>query len=480
MRHIPGVVDVVIAAASNFGGTVKGSSCEEDETQGAPGNGSMLEWEHGLYSGGGGEGTAEEARKKCYSVLLSKLHKLIDSMEFDSADELIANAINSEDDTLHEVLYSDLLKTDQVERLIRIQSPRLEKFLNATDKGLLWRHHIVHGRHSEACSLMSARGLSKEKISLDERIACFTRAVNSAVAVEGAGEDHLFQLSQLKEYLEVAGVQRQVLSAISTQVREGTCEAEVEDDLNFRLLDVSEMYNDICGPYCLWELCLVILLICNMSDQDNIRLLWRAIICDELPADSENEDVLAHLLDMRTGVPVRAGVVQGLFEDGDWIMRVKNKLISVARGLWGRGSDYTVPLDMLAFELEGLRRCWGECSEPGAGRGEGGDKGNWVIAAFIEIGIEWSTLVDCYCNVLSDRERKGADRSERLHYLRAIVEILSKWCREGAAASGGGLRRGGGTLTLDNVKSQLQTLVGGGDAVEEVFTQVREIESMLR
>ena len=200
----------------------------------------LFEWEHGLYSNGGGDGTAEEARKKCYDVLLQKLHKLIElkevrpneeqsdelaksslvtktrswcctrrassvtnaivfthhsnascdslrSSQFDAADEMMSNAICSEDNLLHSVLYDNLLKTKQIERLIRIQSPRLEKFLNDVDKSLLWRFYVFHGRHSDACVLMSTTGLSKDRITLDERIACFTRAVNSAVAMSGGG-----------------------------------------------------------------------------------------------------------------------------------------------------------------------------------------------------------------------------------------------------------------------------------------------------
>ena len=95
VRAIPGLVDVVIATASNFGGTVKGSNCEDDEVMGTNMN-QLFEWEHGIYSNGGGDGTPGEARRKCYDVLLGKLHRLIEGKEFDAADELMSIAICSE------------------------------------------------------------------------------------------------------------------------------------------------------------------------------------------------------------------------------------------------------------------------------------------------------------------------------------------------------------------------------------------------
>ena len=67
----------------------------------------------------------------------------------------------------------------------------------------------------------------------------------------------------------------------------------MEEDITNRLLDVREIYNDVCGPFCLGELCLSILLVCVMSDHDNIRLLWKAIIVDEIAADSKKHNLSA-------------------------------------------------------------------------------------------------------------------------------------------------------------------------------------------
>ena len=126
IRAIEGIVDVVIATAANFGGTVKGSGCEDDSGDASVDVPGLFDWEQGIYSGigGGGGSSSEEARKKCYSVLVSKLHMLIDLGENEVADQFIGFATYSEDEMLHEYLYADLLATSEAERLIRINSKR--------------------------------------------------------------------------------------------------------------------------------------------------------------------------------------------------------------------------------------------------------------------------------------------------------------------------------------------------------------------
>ncbi|GMH52295.1 hypothetical protein TrLO_g7231 [Triparma laevis f. longispina] len=460
IRAVEGIVDVTIATAANFGGTVKGSGAEDDEGDASVDVPGLFEWEQGIYSGvgtGTGGSTSEDARKKCYAVMIAKLHSLIDLREDEKADQLIGFATYSHDEMLHEALYSDLLATGEAERLIRINSPRLEAYLSRHDLSLLWRFYVVHNRPNDACVLMTSRGLSKERIPIDERVASFSRALQFD---DGN--------SELRERLEVAALQRQVLSSISELVKEGTVDASVEDEIRYRLLDLSELYNDVCGPYTLWADCLSILLVSGMQNIENVELLWKALICDSLADDCENEAVLAHLLNMREGVPSRPSSSRGtMFESGEWIASVKNVVVSTGRNLWGRGGDYTVPLKMLIFELEGLRRCWaaiGKTSE------------NFVIQVFLDIGVAPLDILDGYLATLTDREALGADKLERLHYIRGICEILQVVVREHSSAN---LRK-----IIDNVISQTESLVVVGSQhageVENLLEVLKQFEGRVR
>ena len=41
------------------------------------------------------------------------------------------------------------------------------------------------------------------------------------------------------------------------------------------------------------------------------------------------------------------------FENGEWIPRLRNRVTSLGKELFGKGADYTFPLDLLVNELEG-------------------------------------------------------------------------------------------------------------------------------
>jgi len=156
-----------------------------------------------------------------------------------------------------------------------------------------------------------------------------------------------------------------------------------------------------------------------------------------------------------------------MFESGEWIASVKNVVVSTGRNLWGRGGDYTVPLKMLIFELEGLRRCWaaiGKTSE------------NFVIQVFLDIGVAPLDILDGYLATLTDREALGADKLERLHYIRGICEILQVVVREHSSPN---LRK-----IIDNVISQTESLVVVGSQhageVENLLEVLKQFEGRVR
>ena len=486
---IGGIVDVCVKVAANFGGSVKGTRGEEDEGGGegvgvlsnfGGNNMDVLEWERGLYhedGGVGGEGggagggsmiTVQQARHNAYGKMLECVEKLVGASEHDLADLMISHMVSSEDDLLHAELYAWLLKNNQTERLIRISgSKRLEKYLLEVDVGLLWRHYVVHERKEEASQLMSGRGCSGEKVRLDERMACFSRV----------GGDDL----ENKERLEVAGLQKMILEQLKVEAKVGDVERDIVEDVEYRLLGVNEMYNDLAGPMGMWEICLSILQCCEMRDGEGIALLWKALICECLPQVSGNDLVQAHLVNLAEGVPERGRGVEGGFDDGSWIPILKNRVVEVGRNHFGKGStDYIVPLDMLVFELEGLRRCWDEVKGEG---GAGGGEANWVIQALLEVGVEYGRLLQVYMGVLQNRESQAADGAERLHYLGGIVEVVVRWVKFGDKDSLKRAMAQGLRSVVDEVKGGLEALSGveGGEGVvEHLIFQMRSVEAILR
>lgn len=48
--------------------------------------------------------------------------------------------------------------------------------------------------------------------------------------------------------------------------------------VRFKLLSISELFHEVCLPYKLWDLCLLILHVSKHSDTDLIARLWRSFI----------------------------------------------------------------------------------------------------------------------------------------------------------------------------------------------------------
>jgi len=516
---IGGIVDVCIKVASNFGGTVKGTEGEDDDgadsgqlAQFGGRSSDVLEWEHGLYheqdgGGGGGGGVVGggvgvgggfgfstaivavtdarsplDARIICYETMLKCIEKLTEYGEFQLVNRMISLMVASEDDMLHDKLYGWLLQNDQTERLIWIAgSKRLEKYLREVDINLLWRHFVVHDRHDEASQLMSSRACSGERISLDERLACFSRV----------SSDDL----ENKARREEAGLQKMILDQIKIKARDGQIDPDVVDRIEYQLLGPSEMFNDIAGPNFLWEICLSIMQCCDSRDTETIEKLWMFLVCECVPVDSDYNEVQGHLraTQQKYEVEDRGRTQPGKFDDGSWQAVLKSKLIEVGRNHYGRGSDYIVPIGLLVYELEGLRRRWKMIrGEGGGGGGGGGGQGggapreepNWIIFAFLEIGVEYGTLLQEYRAVLQDRESQcAADGGERLNYLCSIVEIISRWIKSGDKESLQRAMQQGLRSQVDDFKAELEGLSGTpgcADEARELVIRLRESEKYLR
>ena len=62
--------------------------------------------------------------------------------------------------------------------------------------------------------------------------------------------------------------QRRSLDAMQSAVQRVRC----------KLLSISELFHEVCLPYKLWDLCLLILHVSKHSDADLIVRLWRSFI----------------------------------------------------------------------------------------------------------------------------------------------------------------------------------------------------------
>lgn len=409
LGNAEGLADVCLICASNFGGSTVPRD-ERKETGEIPVEG-MFDWEKGLYhqppsdqSGDrsssqaivtGIDVTPADALRTCHGILFYYVTKLLSeggvaNQRF--AEDLVAACASSSDVKFLHSLYKHLLATNEVDTLLRIDSSTLENWLlkEKKDINLIWRYYSFHGRNVLAGDTMFQRAVDlNEKISLDQRIECLTRAANSFSAalqsnnpgtnmmrlVGGYGQSKNLQepqlsvddlktrITQIKEQLDVATLQRRVLTTVE-QSENLNLESAKKEALSFTLVNVSDIYNDYASPLNLFDVCLLILETCQHNQPDTINTLWKSILCEELlPCETNSESVLDFLRSLKAGSVLEnetiaygdgnnGGNLQQ-FENGEWIPRLRNRITELGKEIYGKGADYTFPVDLILNELEG-------------------------------------------------------------------------------------------------------------------------------
>jgi nuclear pore complex protein Nup155 len=415
LRNVEGLADVCLICASNFGGSKvpcdERKECCEDVVQ------DMLGWERGLYHrpstskiGGadsmsagaqaivaGIDVTVSDALNTCHSIIFHHISVLLkDGNESNQrlAEDLVATCAASSDVKFLHSLYEHLLATNE-QIVLRIDSSSLEDWLlnKKKDINLLWNYYSFHGRHVLAGDIMWEKAVDTEgKISLDLRIECLTRAANSFSSsldanhsafnmrgLVGGGfprggtsqtleeqritvETLRLRNDQIQEQLDVATIQKRILTTIS-QSQNSDLEPAKIDALKFTLVNISDLYNDYACPLNLFDVCLLIFETCRRNDFDTINMLWKSIICEEiLPCQTNSDSVVDFLTRLKQGslleeeaIVYSDGAANDLqpFETGEWIPRLRNRVTTLGKELFGKGADYTFPIDLVVRQLEG-------------------------------------------------------------------------------------------------------------------------------
>lgn len=77
-----------------------------------------------------------------------------------------------------------------------------------------------------------------------------------------------YQYSTSSDRAKFTESQRRSLDAMQAAVQRVRC----------KLLSISELFHEVCLPYKLWDLCLLILHVSKHSDADLIARLWKSFI----------------------------------------------------------------------------------------------------------------------------------------------------------------------------------------------------------
>ena len=549
LGQVEGLVDMCLICGANFGG-IKVPRNDRKELEEEAAN-AIMDWEKGLYhrpatspsgdsvdprSSGtqsivsGMDITPADALKTCHGILFYYISKLLNDggpANQRLAESLVAACASSSDAKFLHSMYKHLLSTNQVETALRIDSTSLENWLinEKKDSNLLWRYYSFHGRHFSAGEIMLKKAVDpNEKVPLAQRIECLTRAANSyssamqknlpssnmmrMIGGYDQRQDRALQERQvsvetlkanikaIEEKLDIAKIQQRVLTTID-QSQNVDLESDKVDALRFKLVSVSDLYNDYTCPLNLFDVCLLILNTCHYNDRDNIETLWKSVICEEiLPCQTTSALAISFLTQLKQGSTLEEETVMQSgdygnnlqsFDNGEWMPRLRNRVSTLGKELYDKGADYTVPLDLIVQALEGLRQAYSEIhkekklSQP------------WPIETMVNVGVSFDALYQSYDSLYLEVDGT-IDATIRLHWLASIHELLKMWVNEafsnydssainqGSNASSQlaqAVKNGGLVERIKAYNAALEGLVEGND-IDDVKSGFNEVEEAIR
>jgi len=476
------------------------------------------------------DATPSDALWTCHSIIFHYISKLLREAGEDNqrlAEKLVATCAASSDTKFLHSLYEHLLATNHVDTALRIDSSSLEKWLleEKKDVDLLWKHYTFHDRHVLAGKIMRETALETaedSRVPLHRRIECLTRAVNSfdlalrgnrlgsdlrrpaggpgGYSVQGGLSSQPKQeqqvtaetlqswISQIKEQIDVATIQERVLTTI-IQSQDANLEAAKMDTLEFSLVNVSDLYNDYAGPLNLFDICLCILATCNHNEADSIHKLWKSIICEEvLPCHTSSESAMEFLGKLKQGSMLEEEtIVHGAgnggdalpkFENGEWIPRLRNRVAALGKELFGKGADYTFPLDLVVRELEGLRQVYDNTRE------EGHVSLLWPAQTMLDVDVSFYALFESYDSLqqVENAAPGGVDITTQLPWLSSMSELLEMWVTAALSSYGSSSMIGSNNLygngQGNDASSQLIRGINTGGLLQRIYGYRSALEGL--
>lgn len=246
--------------------------------------------------------TALYYRMECYLKIIDTLDRLLNNEDF---NEVFASCIKSVDELFHTKLYEWLCEKNLSNKLLEVQSPYVETFLKKkaeTDSSstnyldLMWKFYERRGNFFNAAHILDKlASKSSAEYGLVERLEYLSRAKCCVEALATPGE----YLRELEEKMDVARIQTQILKELK-HFPETPAIQEAISQLNYSLMDLTQLYQGYAQKFSLFDCQLAILKCGDHYDPALIERLWKSIIDNVLISnESESPDTQLHILSNR-------------------------------------------------------------------------------------------------------------------------------------------------------------------------------------
>ncbi|KAF0696392.1 Aste57867_12858 [Aphanomyces stellatus] len=325
---------------------------------------------------------------------------------------LLTKALASPDMQFHAVVYAWLYENDQQKRLIGLpSSANVEAYLQTKDEELLIKQYLLQARYVDAAHVLWNRAQEENpqvdaNRDISQRLELISRAASVLAAANNPAATNA--LEEVRETLDVMQLQHNIWRTLEDK---GVSDLQ---DLKYRILDVSVLYNQFAAKYQLWPDCLRIIRCCNTEDASTIQHLWEQLLFALIPKSAANVSFNQWLDTKHTRPTTSSSSIDNVvFESATWISHVQSQFTPLGKELVGSAA---FPVEFIVHELEHLWMWFVQLTHYKAPQ-------NWIAPFLLDCGVSYAHLFGVYNKLYEANE---APRW-RFHLLRGIHDLVRLW-----------------------------------------------------
>lgn len=314
----------------------------------------------------------------------------------ETRDIAYETCFSSKDKYFHYEFYQWFIDQDVSDRLLEINTPFILPFLEENSENnlkltdLLWLYHAKRENFFAAANILYALAISDFNLSLQQRIEYLSRANGfcNCTCPPNLRQKMVQLAAVIGELFEVANVQFELLNHIKqdTRISEAN-QALAIGELNYKIMNASELFNSYTDPLGYYDLCLFIFKISDYKNTEDILKRW------ELYFEKLFHDFL---------VPAnKTNRAQALREP--FHVAITNAVVSVGTRLSKNSVVFPVE-DLVKLVSKYLR----EAADEEQSNGNGADTQQTPVGAIVDMFI-----------------RSGVSHEKLYHVLRNIIELDS-------------------------------------------------------
>lgn len=198
-------------------------------------------------------------------------------------DSTYETCFASKNKAFHYEFYQWFINQGVSERLLSINTPFILPFLEEKSQNnleltdLLWLYHAKRESYFAAANILYSLAILEFNLKLQQRIEYLSRANGfcNCVCPPNVRQKMIQLSSVVGELFEVANVQLDILSAISQDDRISKDNKQLAiQELNYKILNLSELFNSYTDPLGYYDLCLYIFKISDYKNTEDILKRW--------------------------------------------------------------------------------------------------------------------------------------------------------------------------------------------------------------